>query len=653
MRLPGITLVFMAIACLSRPTLARQPDSVTELSRIARIRISAVYDLVAAPPYAYALERENLRVLDVRNPRDVREVANVEFPGPRLWAELYGHGLYMGGFGRPLGVVDVSDPLRPRWVGPVPDIAEPLAALVREDLLFAMESRQGLVLSVSRLTENAGFPRRISELPIDTNPGQRFSGMDYHDGRLYVLLERTGAEGTELESIDVRDPLQLKHERRIALPALHDYRRVTVRGSLAYATIANAEGAFGLATLRLGANDAEILGSVTDARLWNGGRMIVNGDAIYATFKYDAILATFDVSDPRSPRLAHTLMRRGNASGLGLSRMGDRLYVSGDAGPASILDISEPLSPEVLGTWNYAGGWARSVSLYEREAVVLNWGIGFQIYDIADPTTPALLGAWVSHGNADHLSRERDMVLVSGDTLPTEVVDISDPASPVLMARFSVPGRVTASALRFPIAVQALDNARLVITDVRAPVDALSHVQLESAGTDIAIQGNLVIVGHRDGGVTVIDIARPEMPRLTGAADGPAGDRLGRDVFTGRIALTEDSRYAVTIAGEREEEDSSVILSVFDLQTAVSRLASVELPFVGYAQDYTVAFDEGLVLVGAGSDVFLVNLENPAQPRIASHYRVSIGMEGLAKRGRLLVVAASEDGVQFFELPSR
>lgn len=634
--------------------MGQRPDSAIRLARIGGARISAVYDVIAAPPYAYALERHNLYVLDVREPRVVREVARLELQEPRLWGFIYGSGLYLGGFGRSLAVVDVSDPRNPRWVGADPDVPVALGARVIDGRLYVMEPGPPLTLSVMQPSEAVGFPTRLASLAIERERGQRLSGFSYDAGRLYVLLERPRSIGTQLLVVDIEKPTQPSIERRIALPRLWDYRRAVVRGDLAYVTMADSNEAFGLATLHLGDAKAELLGSVTDRRLWNGGRMILNGDAVYVTYKYAATVATFDVSDPRTPRLADAFIPADRtSSGLGFSRVGDRLYVAGDAGESVILDISTPLAPRRIGGWQYDGGWARDVTLHGSEAVVHNWGFGFFIYDVQDPASPSLLGSYLtSKGDgADHLALEDNRVLLSHGAEVSELVDIGDPASPTVVLRYAVPEAVAAGALRFPHAIQAYRAGGLGIVDLTAPDRPPASVDLNGVASDLKVQAGLAVVGHTDGGVSVVDVTNPERPALVGRAAGPITNADVRGALT-RVAISPDGARAFTLYGLREEEDTTVTVSVFEIRpSSVRRVGSLDVPFAGFAQDYTILGGEDEIVIGAGSDIVRIDIRQPASPTIKARYRTSANIERLAMQGRLIVVAASEDGMQIFELP--
>ena len=309
---------------------------------IGGARIAAVYDLDASPPYAYALERGNLRVLDIRDPGQVEEVANLEFERPRLWSVIHGSGLYMGGFGTRLAVVDLSEPRQPRWVGEHPDHGT-MAARGIGDRLYVIRYhgrvfQSALMLEILALSEAAELPRRLGTLEVQREPTLQYIGVAYDTDRLFILLRHTESAACEVVIVNVEEPSLPVLERRIALPEGPAwYRGIAVRGDLWYLiTFDGAESDIffeawksGLAVFRLDeVRGAVLLGSVSDERLWAGGGMIFNGDVIYASFKLGAMLGAFDVSDPQSPKLAYAFVPDWHSAGLGLSVAEDRLYVA-------------------------------------------------------------------------------------------------------------------------------------------------------------------------------------------------------------------------------------------------------------------------------------------------------------------------------------
>ncbi len=149
--------------------------------------------------------------------------------------------------------------------------------------------------------------------------------------------------------------------------------------------------------------------------------------------------------------------------------------------------------------------------------------------------------------------------------------------------------------------------------------------------------------------------ANPPTGTFVGRAAPQASEGDDNDDMLTRLALAPDGARAFTLRGYEESEDGTVTVSVFDIRPASSirRLGTVNVQFVGWAQDYTILGGEDEILIAVGSDVVRIDVSESGKPTARTRYRTSANIEGLARQGQLIVVAASEDGVQLFELPLR
>jgi len=654
-------VIMAALLPTSRVFTQDATSRVSELKAVGGVRIAAVYDLDAQPPYAYALERENLRVLDVRDPRRVEEVGNLEFKGPRLRSIIHGSALYMAGWGEPLAVVDISTPKNPRWVGIYPDVMTN-TMLVTGNLLYVVgtevSSNRGHTVYILALTDSASIPSHVGAVFIDHDTTAAVTGLSHDGSHLYLNLQRRNRGGDQLVVIDVRDPSHPRLERRITLPGGPQYRGILVRGNICY-TLTNNPTTLTILGLE-GSDEAVFLGSATDSTLRSGIEMKLRENILYASFKGDAILATFDVSDPEKPRVLHTFVPEWGDAGLGFSIVEDRLYLSGDAGPSAILDLKIPSAPRYLGRWDYEGGWARQVAIPGRITLVLNWGKGVLIYDAANPNSLNPLGIYRFQGlgdGLDHVAVSGDRMLVSHGPKPSELVDISDPSMPTLVSKLAVPEAVAAAVLTPTHIIQAYAAGGLGILYLSNPEHAISHLALEGEATDIAVRQNLAIVSHLDGGVSAIDIGTPEMPILLGRTAGFAGgDKIYDDMMT-RLALSADGTRAFTVRGLLEWGET-VTLTAYGLspRSTPRIFDQLKLEMRGPGpEDFPVITYGNTVLVGAGDVLVEVDAADPQHLTVMSrwHMNISMAANGFALRNHDLFVAAAESGMQVFELPNR
>ncbi|MEI6785639.1 MAG: hypothetical protein WCQ21_32530, partial [Verrucomicrobiota bacterium] len=183
-----------------------------------------------------------------------------------------------------------------------------------------------------------------------------------------------------VEIVDFTDP---------AKPVLKGYydtpgyaKEVALRGNLAY--VADAEG--GLLILdvgdpawprRLGGYDTK--GSVQHVEVYGN----------YAYIRDGNWLITLDVSDPANPRRVGIYEVVGGISAL--KAVGTKLYVSEGTGDLRILDVSNPASIQLLGTYRGWGGGAQAVALSGRFLYLAKGTAGLHIVDVTDPAKPVYL----------------------------------------------------------------------------------------------------------------------------------------------------------------------------------------------------------------------------------------------------------------------
>lgn len=684
-----------------QPGVDQEPEA--ELRLVGRARISAVYDIDVAYPYAYALERGVLHVLDVQDPSAVREVGALEFEPARARAALRHPYLYLTGFGEPLGVVDVSDPAEPRWVGEWPEltgtwsdvfeIAGGVGYLVKhaED---RPEGERSLQLEVLDLESDPAHPKRLGLVDLGVGFRGEYGGIAQADGRVYLVVERPVDEPTpdaptrsRLIVVDVREPAEPRLLHNLQLPAELLLKNVEVRGELLYMLVSGPTP--GLAVFRLsGGGDLELLGEITDSRLWRPIDLIVHGPAVYVTFKGDIDLVTFDVSDPSAPNISgtHTIPDLW-AAGLGMSRVEDRLYVAGDGGPTPILDVSEPLSPRLLGNWPFEGGMVRGIVRVGDLALVANAGGGMFVYDVSEPSAPSRLArrkAATMVGIEDWqwnvvLAARGSRAVVAYETILAELLDLSEPTTPRVLGWHRPRGLVHAVALtethaflgyrsvaegrmpdvHDPTSVSEGGGIEIVdIADPRRP-RRTAALDLGKPVTDVAVAGRYVLAASADGGLAVIDPRDPSKPAVVARLEGEGGVEA-LPLRTTRIASSADgTRVYVAhrdLSPSGEGLAQTGTFSVIDLSQAAAPRRLGQLPLAHRNErEYDIAVRGDQVVLFAGA-VMIVDVSDPASPRVVLHEMpapVRAWWEGtfLDVDDQYLYLGADEDGVWIYRLP--
>lgn len=665
-----IALVGSALlAHVASAASAQDTSAYPQLAPIGRGRISAVYDIDVAPPYAFALERELLHVLDVRDPGNVREVAQLPFEGSRLRSTMYGSYLYLHGDHAPLAVIDISTPTEPRWVRELPELDATLTRGMElvGDIAYLVRNpdpRETITLDVLDLTGASGLPHRLAALDLDVRVIGEYGGIAHDGTHVYILVRPSGARRNQIIVVNIAQPDQPTIEGRIPLPEGEAFNDLEVRGDICY--LVRGGPSYGLATFRLrGTEEPELLGSVTDTLLWYGADLIVRDDVAYVTFKGGGPLATFDVANPHYPRLVHVYTD--DAAGLGMSLVDDRLYVSGDAGPTSILDVASPRAPRFLGHWDFRGGWATDLVLNEQLALIVDaWGMGIFLYDITNPTAPKRLMYRKDAGSPSNSIRadfrDNRILVAHYDSVDAQLVDVSNPAAPRVVERFQPSPRVEAVALTSTHAVLGYEAGGLRVIDLKNPdaPDATVQLQLEGRVTDLAVHGDRAVVAHFDGGITVVDLRAPKHPVVVGRTRGESRAEVFPDwrPRVTRLALSQDGEMAYVIhadlgPGEREARGVAT-LTIVDMRAGGSPHIVGRVDFERHdAYEFPVTASKGEVLVGVGMELVRLDVTDPQRPTVAARYRLKQTMDvaGLAVRGKHVYVTAAEDGLLVYELP--
>lgn len=653
-------------------------------------------------------------MLDAKDPAAIREIGSLEhrLPRSRMW--LRPPYLYLVGFGEPLGIVDISDPARPRWAGehrdliPAPGkgfrLAGDRAFLVRRehpaepaDLTHPRSPASGqLYFDVLDLARDPAHPHRLGSVNLGVSAGGEYGSVTHHGNRAYVLVTRPHGEDPRslLIIVDVRDPKAPSIERRLHLPAGKRYRNAEVRGDLLYLLQWGRQEARenGLSIFRmLPKGEPEFLGEATHTMLRYGMDLIVRGDVVYATFKGAPTFATFDVSNPRRPRIVHTHIENENwAGGLGLALDGDRLYVSGDNGPSAVFDVAVPDAPRLLGRWDNQGGYVSQVVRSGSLAILVS-ASDLLLYDVSDPKHPRRVGRhegvplyWT--GGAYQLNAalgaSGSRAVIAYESIPAEVLDLSDPTHPVVLGRFEPRGlvhRVALTPTHAFLGYRAPADGRsprvsdptslsvrggIQIVDLRNAAEprVTSTLGLHQAVTDLALAGERLVTAHPDGSLTVINVHDPEGPSVLGQLAG--GGTGGADVplRNARVAISRDGlraylSHATLAPGADPYDGGAGTLTIVDLSSAAQPRVASRLEFRrggGMEIPVVVSGDRVIVLLGTEGGFMTVDVSSPARPIVLARHALPprVYAEGLAADAQYVYLGAWEDGLLIYEVPT-
>ncbi len=278
-------------------------------------------------------------------------------------------------------------------------------------------------------------------------------------------------------------------------------------------------------------------------------------------------LLSYDISNPAAPTLAYTqVIEHGAAEHLAVE--GRTVYTI-DRDGVQAFDYTNPAAPVPLGSTpdgeDADNAVARDGIIYASDAYD-----PFTIYDATNPASITVLaslagvvGEWI--GLIGHHA------LVADDFHGVRVIDVADPANPVLVATH--PPRagedVVGFALRGTTAIVAQSDERVQFLDVSDPVNPIVLSSIDFASTwisRIALVDSFLMVSLGNGAIRWFDVADPGSPVQIASERGVS--MYFEDVVVGRntawVASPTSGVQGVALPGEpRIAEDPADMAMCF------------------------------------------------------------------------------------------
>ncbi|MBD3222574.1 T9SS type A sorting domain-containing protein [bacterium] len=308
-----------------------------------------------------------------------------------------------------------------------------------------------------------------------------------------------------------------------------------------------------------------------------------------------------------------------------LALLGDHGYLANGGAGFAVLDLAEPTEPAVVFT-DPAAGTALWLTVHEGHAYVGNIDSELLIYDLAVPTSPALVATLaIDGGDALDFAVRGHLMLVAAGHAGLLVVDVGNPAAPVVVGSLATPGIARGVAVDGDLVAVAGDQAGVLMVDLAVPQQprALGAVGTDDAAVAVDLEGGTVLAAARSQGLVVIDATVPSAPQITATLPllGEARDVVRRD---DGLAFVASLGLAV------------VDVALPDQPFVVGRVSTLREPI-------SVALAAGLAYLPAGdAGLDLYDIDPPISPPTLSRTPVEGVVFGVATTGPFTLVGAED-----------
>jgi len=329
------------------------------------------------------------------------------------------------------------------------------------------------------------------------------------------------------------------------------------------------------------------------------GLVCVAADALYVV----------DVSVPESPTVLGTLSIPESLNGVAVVRRYAYLAAGGpyDEGSLHVVDLANPKTPTLVGS--AATYWAEGVAVvgdlaYTCGLVPSTWHGRFQVIDVADPTSPHLLVAVETLGQARRLALSGDHAFVADGGGGLQAIDTVNPAAPSLRGAVTTPGDAGDVDVVGALAYVA-DWTGLQLIDVAKPEQPKLAGRLDYPSTvAVTAAGGYAYIPENDAQrLRIVDCTDPATPILGGVVDLP-GHPLEVAV-TGAIACVAANEAGLQIVDVADAYAPVLVGALMVGERALHVVAAGELV---YALAGVGMWNSGILII--------IDISDPTAPKI-------------------------------------
>jgi hypothetical protein len=356
-------------------------------------------------------------------------------------------------------------------------------------------------------------------------------------------------------------------------------------------------------------------------------------------------LQVIDVHDPEHPAIVGNYHEEGSITQVDVE--GNLAFLTNtQTGGVTILDISQPTSPQPVYSFPPSSGGGGDVFAAEDLAYIARGEFGFAIYDVTNPAAPIEVGgyspmsyAWaivVADGYAyllDHSGGGKD-----DEESHLVIFDVSDPSQPTYVTTFEDPlfgMSLTIEAGRAYLGDGSQASDGMVIVDVSDPAHParLGEAPWLAAPHGICIQAGLAYTALGHMGLAVVDVMDPANP-------SPRSTWYEAKVPLDCALLLEPDGVIAYVS------DYSYGLRIMDLSVPETPMPLGECALPGTPMGL-VRFGAYVMVACGDAGLQVIDVTDLEEPHLAG--AASGDCLDVIESGGLLYAAAGHDGLRVFD----
>ena len=479
-----------------------------------------------------------LQVLDVSDPSHPTKIGEIALGSRGISdIEISGNFAYVAGHG--FWIVDITNPTHPAEVGynESPNLARGI--VISGDYAYVTDHfHQGLrVFNIS----DPNNPNQVSFTPF---PG-RTRGIAISGDTLYLSAGIWLDEGESgIRIVDITDP---ENPEQVNFYSAGGQGWPEVAGNVLFLPTSGT----GLYIFDISDSHNPSLVTIYDG-VQNSGWIKVDGNHAYITDNNRNAIAVLNVSDVNNVYEEGVHYFEDQTSINSMDVLGNYCLANGWYHSLKILDVSNPQSPNKIGSYDEYEGMFRDVDVSEDFAFVTTYnekGVGrFRALDISTLPDVTDVGVFLNFNNMYRVRISGNFAFVATDDQEFKVLDISDPSHPHEVAVYGDFENIYDLEVSGNYAYVADYFQGLKIFDISTPSNPVlvSTWYTHPRSYRLAISGNYAYVSALWAGVRIIDISDPMNPWEVGFYQ--AEDLRAYEVeASGNYVYVEDANYNMRI----------------------------------------------------------------------------------------------------------